>query len=149
MKIHFVCTANTFRSRLAEAFIKSKGIQDLEITSSGIEADRNVDGPVTWYGQKILRETNLIPYEKPFWDQTTGELLNSSDLIIFMQEWHHDQAGKRFGYDKENYEVWNVDDIISHDLSAEEKIKMSEEIYTKIKTQVNDLISRNFRPKNS
>lgn len=39
MKIIFVCTGNTCRSPLAEGYLKSKGIPDLEVYSRGLCAD--------------------------------------------------------------------------------------------------------------
>jgi len=36
IKIHFVCRGNVYRSVLAEGYLKSKKIKNLEVTSSGI-----------------------------------------------------------------------------------------------------------------
>ena len=38
IKVHFVCNGNIFRSRLAEAYAKSLGLGQLEISSSGVVA---------------------------------------------------------------------------------------------------------------
>jgi protein-tyrosine-phosphatase len=39
MRVHFVCTGNLYRSRMAEAYLRSKAIPGLEVTSSGVLAE--------------------------------------------------------------------------------------------------------------
>ena len=97
MKIHFVCTSNTFRSRLAATYLASKNIPDLIVTSSGIKAARNENGPVTWYAQRIIQEENLIKSEPMIWTQTTKEILDEQDWVIFMEQLHYDASVQRFG----------------------------------------------------
>jgi len=144
MKIHFVCTSNTFRSRLAATYLASKNIPDLIVTSSGIKAARNENGPVTWYAQRIIQEENLIKSEPMIWTQTTQEILDDQDWVIFMEQLHYDACVQKFGFTGKNFEIWNIKDIESDNESDLIKMPETEEIYKKITQKVDDLISRKF-----
>jgi protein-tyrosine-phosphatase len=98
MTIHFICKGNTFRSRLAETYLNSKQFPNIKVISSGIEAEINDCGPITWYAQRIIQDNNLIPFEKPVWDQTTKSMLEVGDLTIFMHQNIYDYAVKHFDY---------------------------------------------------
>jgi protein-tyrosine-phosphatase len=150
MKIHFVCTGNTFRSRLAEAYLKSKKIKGLEISSSGVEAAKNVLGPISWYTKRILSKNGLIHLDLPeTWTQTSKELLRDQDLVIFMRKWHYDQATQNFGFTGRKYEIWDIDDVpVPHLENSPSNVVLTEEIYEKIKKNVDGLLARDFKPKN-
>jgi len=112
-RIHFVCTGNVFRSRLAEAYctryIEEKRV-DLKISSSGVLAEKNIPGPIAWYTNRISFHEDLIQFMKVSWDQTTAQMLESADLIVFMEEYHFNWCQDHLGYKKENYEIWNIPD---------------------------------------
>ena len=142
MNLHFVCTGNVFRSRLAQAYAKSILQQHPEvvITSSGVNADHAQDGPIAWYALKIADNNNLIPYISQFWTQTTSELLNNQDTIIFMETWHLEQCRSRFFYQKDNYQVWEISDV-TPTMTDNEIITFSENQFHLLKTKVEDVIS--------
>jgi protein-tyrosine-phosphatase len=141
MKIHFVCSGNTFRSRLAEAYLNSKKIASLDISSSGIEAERNLDGSITWYAMRIIKYNGLVSFMSDFWQQTTKELIEGNDLVIFMEKNHYDFC-KSFLTPDQKYEIWNIEDIDDPVIEKEiESIKKSEEIFDKIKEEVDLLIT--------
>ncbi len=145
MKIHFVCTANTFRSRLAEAYLNSKKIPGISASSSGIEATKNENGPISWYAQRIIEQNKLVPFEKLTWTQSTKELLESQDIVIFMQKWHFDQAVAKFKFMGKNCKIWDIEDVTHKEYLEDNVIPKTEEIYTKIKLNVENLIARNFK----
>ena len=64
IKIHFICTHNTFRSRVAEAYLNSKRLEDVKVSSSGVDATGNYDGAVSWFAQRLLIRQSLIGNEK-------------------------------------------------------------------------------------
>lgn len=111
MKIHFVCAGNSYRSRLAEAYLKSKKIPELEVSSSGLIANQNENGPISWLAARILLRRHLIPFMSYMWTQTTPEMLQDADLVIFLGKNNYTFAKKYFKYDKENHEVWNIPDL--------------------------------------
>jgi protein-tyrosine-phosphatase len=143
MTVHFVCKGNTFRSRLAEAYLNSKQIPNLRVISSGIEAKMNDCGPITWVAQRIIQNNHLIPFQKPVWDQTTKVWLEEGDLTIFMHQNIYDYAVLHFDFNGKNFQIWEIPDIRIHLLTLAqefEKIKGTEKIYAEIKQKVDALI---------
>ncbi len=140
MKIHFVCTHNTYRSRVAETYLKSLKIPNYEVSSSGIEANLNIDGPVTWYAQRIFKNYDLAEFEKVKWDQTTIETLKDQDLVVFMDNSHLDFCTQKFGFSGK-YEVWNIEDFDETELKDDMNvIQKSEETFSILKDKINNLI---------
>lgn len=146
MKIHFVCTSNTFRSRMADTYLKSKKITGLSVSSSGIEAKDGPNGPITWYAQRIIQRNNLISFEPPSWAQTTGDILKEQDFVIFMEKWHYEASIKRFGYIPGNFEIWDIEDLNGKPGETDvSKMQRSEEIYNKIANKIDDMILKLYK----
>jgi protein-tyrosine-phosphatase len=143
VKIHFVCTSNTFRSRLAATYLASKNIPDLIVTSSGIEAEGGPNGIISWYAQRTIEKNHLTQFEPLMWTQTTKEILEKKDWVIFMEQFHYDQCVQRFGFSGKNFEIWDIEDLNGLKGEAESrKISRSEEIYQKITQKVDDFTTR-------
>jgi len=143
MTIHFICKGNTFRSRLAETYLNSKQIPNLKAISSGIEAETNDCGPITWYAQRLIQDEQLIPFEKPAWDQTTKLMLEEGDLTIFMHQNIYDFCVKHFDFNGKNFQIWEIPDIRTHLLTFTEeveKMKATEKIFAEIKQKIDELI---------
>jgi protein-tyrosine-phosphatase len=144
MTIHFICEGNTFRSRLTEAYLNSKQIPNLKVISSGIEAENNLSGPITWYAQRMIQQDKLVPFEKPVWEQTTKILLDEGDLTIFMSSDIYDFCVERFGFNSKNFQIWGARDIEKPLFkTAEEeaqKVEQAEKVFEEIKQKVDELI---------
>ncbi len=143
MTIHFVCEGNTFRSRLAEAYLNSKQIPNLKVISSGTIADINQCGPITWYAQRIIQQNHLVPFEKPTWQKTTESLLGEGDLTIFMHQNIYDYCVEQFGFNSKNFQVWDIQDTNVHFKTVKEelrKIEITDKIFEEIKQKVDELI---------
>jgi protein-tyrosine-phosphatase len=139
MKLHFVCSGNSFRSRLAEAYLNSKKIPALEVSSSGIQAKRNLNGPIAWYAMRIIKYNDLVNFMSDFWRQTTGEMIRKSDTVIFMEKMHYDFC-RNFLAPGQKYEIWDIEDVDNIKIEKEsDNIKQSEEIFAKIKESVDSL----------
>ncbi len=111
MKIHFVSYGHVFRSRLAEAYLKfllrkHRGIQ---ISSSGIKYNKDINGPIAWYTMKILVDHQLVPYMSDTPRITTLEMLQGSDAVIFLDDVSKDYCKRRLNFSGKNYDVWNVE----------------------------------------
>ena len=113
MKIQFVCTGNTFRSRIAEAYLKSKQISDLEVTSSGIEAKKNLNGTVCEYTVSVLEKAGLKAFLGKKWHETTKTELENQDLVIFMEKKQANFCLKQLKCHLDRYEIWEIRDINS------------------------------------
>lgn len=149
MKIHFVCTGNTFRSRLAEAYLKSKKIENLEVSSSGTEASRNLNGPICNYTIDILRKNNIAQCASKYWTMTTKNILEQQDLIVFIRKIHYDHCVNKLHASVNNYILWDIPDLSDvkiENLSEFGKTdkEITENIYIKIKEEVDKLIENQF-----
>ena len=155
MHIHFVCSGNSYRSRLAEAYLKSiLSSKELFVSSSGIEVDkfRLSNGPICWYAMRLMKRHNLIPFMSWSEQQTTASLLKDVDLLICMTQKQLDYCQKNLGYRDKPHEVWNIPDLnemegfipstridIKIDINH---IQLTEEVYELIVQKVSDLHSR-------
>lgn len=148
MTIHFVCAGNIYRSRFAEAYAKSKEIEGLTFMSSGVNVNTKAKnlGPVAWEAMRIMKNAGLLPYLKQLQTQTTPEGLNQADKVIFFGEKVLERVRTEFDYAKDNYEVWEIADIVDapeHSLEDDiRRIKESEATTAVIREKVDDLLTR-------
>lgn len=155
MHIHFVCSGNAYRSRLAEAYLRSKlSNQTVTVSSSGINAQKNraLNGPISWLAMRILQRHNLISYMSWLEQQTSKKLLAAADRIIFMRQEHVDHCRDKLNYRGDNHEVWDIPDVSEYDEFIPSKgngykadinhIKLSEKSYHLITQKVDNLLSK-------
>jgi protein-tyrosine-phosphatase len=143
MTIHFICLGNTYRSRLAETYLNSKQIPNLKGISSGVSAEKNERGPITWYAQRLIQRDHLIPFEKANWQQTTKTLLAQGDYTVFMKKDIYEMCVKNYGFDSKKFEIWNITDLhsITGSLKSDvERVEFSEKTYDEIKRKVDELL---------
>ena len=147
MKIHFICTGNSYRSRLAEAYLNSKQINGIEAFSSGTGIDKR-NGPIGWPAERILQKTGLSLFMSPSSIQTTKKLLDSGDFTVFMDESHFKYA-ERLGFSAKNYEIWEIPDFsleIIEDFKGYDRdiefMKISENTFKVIKEKVDELVKK-------
>jgi len=118
MTIHFICTGNIYRSRLAEAYCASKGVPGLHVLSSGIKTALNGGIPIAPYAANVLRAYGLERFAAPSWQQTTMALVRASDILVFMELEHYHfcrdwiSTGQRFN-------IWDIPDVGSRVGTAE------------------------------
>lgn len=141
MNIHFVCTGNTFRSRMAEAYLNSKNIPKIKASSSGIRAINNLDGDITSYTKKLLSDLGILKYTNKKWTQTTKEKLLKADLVVLMKEEHLSWIKDHLDFTPKNYLVFNVDDITDSikgdEFKRNEFIKLT---FQKISSKINYIL---------
>lgn len=124
--------------------------KSIVVSSSGIKYDRETNGPIAWYTMKILVDHQLTPFMSDAPVRTTLELLQSQDMVIFLDEISHDYCKRRLGYKGRNHDIWNTEYLppekTGHTASIDRDIyiiKRSEQIFAKIAEQcrvfVNDL----------
>lgn len=150
MHVHFICTGNVYRSRLAETYFRSQANGQYETSSSGIHADANrpIYGPLSWYALRMIQNEHLIPSMTDHSTQTTRDLLDIVDLVIFMEDVHLNYAVETLQVAPAKYEVWHVTDVESVQLSPEERknheltvMRQTEETFEKIKKKIDELLS--------
>lgn len=142
INIHFVCTGNIYRSRLAEAYLNSKQLPDIKVNSSGVEAGKSEQVDITWYTLKIIEKNNLLPFISPTFQKTNESLLSKADMIIFMTKYHYDYCVTNLNYNSTNYEIWGVEDMTAKILSmgTEETIAEASKTFQLIKNKVDNFV---------
>lgn len=146
--VHFICTGNIYRSRLAEAYLRSKNLPYLTVSSSGTRASEQHKGPTLWMALRLLYRNNLLPFMTNAWVQTTPDQLVKADLVVFFGKNNLKYCQQRFPIPKK-YEVWELPDFDDRDLNGKpldmkretECIALSEKIFSKIKEKVDKLIN--------
>lgn len=145
MNIHFICSSNVYRSRLAEAYLKSKNLEGISASSSGTNAHMNCCGPICWEAQWILETYGLTKFTSLTWTQTTQEVLEIADRLILMENYHLEYITKNLGYRGKNYEIWNIPDMDELHTDTEEEvldmIRKSKETFMLIREKVDNLVS--------
>lgn len=126
--IHFICRGNVYRSRLAEAYASSllENKVAVKVSSSGIEAEKALNGDVDPDTVRLLSEEQLQHFLTPKWRQTSQNDIDNNDLVIFMSQTLYNQAKEKFNIPKDKVRIWEIRDI--------------DGIYPEIKSKVNELI---------
>lgn len=84
MNILFVCTGNTCRSPMAEGYLRSKNIKNLNVSSCGLFADTS---PVSQNSAAVMSEIG-IDISDHISRQITKEDIENADRIICMSKSH-------------------------------------------------------------
>jgi protein-tyrosine-phosphatase len=155
MNVHFVCVGNSYRSRLAEAVLNALAISGMRATSSGTHASDNENGPISWYGARLLKNHGLIPFMSPSWTQTTPSMLAAAGLVVFMADGCRRWCSEQLGHAGTDCEVWQVADLDEFEFSAprttpageQERIAATEATFALIERLVTDLVGRTAETK--
>lgn len=143
MNVHFVSYGHVFRSRLGEAYLKFvlRKQKNIQISSSGIKYEKEINGPIAWYAMKILVDHQLTAYMSDTPLITTKEILEKQDYVIFLDEASYEYCQRRLGYKGRKHDVWNVEYLPPEKTGSEASldkdlyiIKRSEQIFKNIKT---------------
>ena len=111
MRIHFICTGNIYRSRLAEAYCTFRCPPWIHAFSSGIAAGRDGDAAISPYAADVLKEFDLGSFASAKWQRTTEDLVRASDVLVFMESEHLRFCEKWIDSALQRIEVWEVEDV--------------------------------------
>jgi protein-tyrosine-phosphatase len=113
MIIHFICRGNAFRSIIAEAYLNSLRLPDVQVRSSGTRARVNLvdnrqyyDGILDlleWYGIRQYAKTH-------YGDDLTAERMDGTDIAICMNQLVYDEARAICAMPNLTM-IWDVSDI--------------------------------------
>lgn len=92
MNIYFVCTGNTCRSPMAEAILKNKNIEEIQVKSAGIFALEG--GKISENSKTVLEQENINFIHTT--RQVKTEDVEWADLILTMTTAHRDMILQRF-----------------------------------------------------
>ncbi len=110
IKVHFVCSGNIFRSRLAEAYAKSLGLGQLEISSSGVFAAKYPPDFLSPWAKIAGHQNKFSEWFSPTRNQTSSAQLQSSDIIVFMSEDVLLAAKQNYDFNQSICVVWAIKD---------------------------------------
>jgi len=111
MRIHFICTGNIYRSRLAEAYCASRSAPEARVFSSGTQAGLNGTAPISPYAAEILARFGLSSHASPHWQRTTADLIEASDVLVFMESEHLRHCESWIEKTRQRVEVWEIEDV--------------------------------------
>lgn len=86
MNIYFVCTGNTCRSPMAEAILKNKNLENVQVRSAGIYAMDG--GEMSNNAKRTLNEAGIL--HNHISQQVSLENLQWADLVLTMTASHRD-----------------------------------------------------------
>ncbi len=137
MIIHFICTGNSYRSRLAEAYLNSKNLPNIKTISSGINPDKFI----SWITLRIIQQNGLSDYISSSCQKTTKQLLKKGDFTVFMTSEHYKFCKNNLGFNSLSFEAWDIYDLPPK-IDDIERIKLSEETYRKIKKNIETMLAK-------
>ena len=103
-------------------YLRSKELSNLQVSSSGIEASKNLSGPISWYTSRLAKHNKIAKHLSHSWTQTTKKLLLTANIVVFMAPIHRDKWGEReFDFKGRSMETWNIPDLsdLGHHASAQ------------------------------
>ncbi|MED3561680.1 low molecular weight protein arginine phosphatase [Bacillus xiapuensis] len=85
-RILFVCTGNTCRSPMAEAILKSKNLEGIEVRSAGVFAVNGNEASA--HAKQVLEENKIVHNHQS--SLLTGGAIGWAELILTMTNSHKD-----------------------------------------------------------
>lgn len=110
IKIHFVCSGNVFRSRLAEAYARASYPSHIQVSSSGVHAGIYTEDYLSPWAQRISTRDAVrasVTNHRTISSQTD---FDSNDIIVFMHPKVLEQARAQFTLNEDKCLVWDVKD---------------------------------------
>jgi protein-tyrosine-phosphatase len=145
MIVQFICRGNTFRSIIAETYLRSLQIPGLAVYSSGTLGAQDKLGNTPNYHRvlALLERHDIAQFVKPdFGEDIQQGLLDKSDIVVLMNERAHQEAAAKFNLPKDTL-VWDVADLgeLPHvPETEEERTAALEHAFKEITTEVDELV---------
>lgn len=142
MNIHFICRGNILRSLVAETYIKSLELKNVDVTSSGTNVNWEDETERKYFSDtlKLLNNNGIKEYVKDSPEQLTQQRVNHQDITVCMNQRVIDEA-KKITVLPESTVNWNVIDIgEGHRVVKSDKELYLQEIYDEIVQKVDELV---------
>jgi len=145
MIVHFICRGNAFRSILAEAYLNSLKIENLQAISSGTVAAAERSGNLAYYSETLglLANNGILEFAKAdYGDQLTPARLAGTDVVVCMNQRVYDECQPLAGLPVST-RIWSVNDLgepgrVAH--SVPEQTRYREEAYHQIVECIDQLV---------
>jgi protein-tyrosine-phosphatase len=146
MIIHFICRGNSFRSIIAEAYLNSLGIKDVNVLSSGTSAALHKAANLAGHELtlELIARHGIREFAKAdYGDQLTQSRLEGADITVCMNQRVYDECLLCVTFPAIPH-IWSVADIGEPGRIADTESKIElyrEEAYQEIVKNVDQLIS--------
>ncbi|HEX6258556.1 MAG TPA: hypothetical protein VFZ48_03690 [Candidatus Saccharimonadales bacterium] len=141
MKIHFICRGNVLRSLIAETYLRSLQLPNVVTSSSGTNVDLADPTEREYFANTLalFKRHGIDKFAKDTSHQLTQERANNQDMTICMNQRVIDEANKLVSLPADTVS-WAIVDIGEEHRTVPEDIRVyEEEIFTEIKTLVDEL----------
>ena len=142
MNIHFICRGNILRSLVAETYLKSLGLKDVTVTSSGTNVNWEDEQERKYFSNtlRLLNNHDIKAHVKDLPEQLTQQRTDNNDITVCMNQRVIDEASAIVSL-PENVIDWNIIDIgEGHRTVETDKELYLEEIYKEITDKVDKLV---------
>ena len=147
MTVHFICRGNAFRSVIAEAYLKSLRLKNVEVISSG-----SVAGKFSTVNEKrhkaivrLIASKGAGDYIKPNpYEQLTQTKIDNSDVIVCMNDKVFGPPSDKFKLPKST-KTWDVTDVGEkgrEETSPEMIRKYINDVYDEITSNIDEMVKR-------
>lgn len=144
MNVHFICRGNVLRSLIAETYLRSLGLKNLNVISSGTNVDWTNPTEREYFSNtlSVLNRHNIqVHVMKDHAEQLDQDRIDNNDLTVCMNQRVVDEVGATVKPPK-NLINWDIVDIgEGHRIIERDRELYEEEIYQEITRKVNGLVS--------
>ena len=142
MNIHFICRGNVLRSLIAETYLKSLKLKNIQAVSSGTNVNWNDPQEREYFDNTlaVLQRHGIKQFAKDTPEQLTQKRIETNqDIIVLMNQRVIDEASKIITLPG-NILDWNIIAIgEGHRADRASRKSYEEEIYQEITQKVDDL----------
>ncbi len=141
MIVHFICRGNGLRSTMAEAYLRSRNMLEVDVLSSGTAVELYKDMPVSPHGLAVLEKRGIDQFAKRVREQLTAERLARGDITIFMNERVAEEAAA-IGPEPPYVEIWQITDLGEGErrpTNPGDADNFAEEMFNEIVAQIEEL----------
>lgn len=145
MNIHFICRGNILRSVIAETYLKSLGLTDVTVSSSGTNVTWDDPTEKEYFGRTLalLDRHHIKSFAKQRPEQLTQQRASHHDVTVCMNQRVIDEATNLVSLPPDVIN-WNITDIgegnridDGNNLEA-----LEEEVYSELIPKVDELVVR-------
>lgn len=144
MNIHFICRGNVLRSLIAETYVRSLNLKDVNVMSSGTNVDWSDPTEREYFSNTmaVLKNHGIQSYAKSFAEQLTQQRADNQDITVCMNQRVVDEASRLVVF-PHTVINWNIIDIGEGNRTIKDnRATYEEEIYQEITDQIDNLIQR-------
>jgi len=142
MKLHFICRGNILRSVIAETYLKSLSLTNVNVMSSGTSVNWDDPAEKEHFSNsiKLLERHAIRQFAKEKPEQLTQSRITNFDLVVCMNQRVVDEAQKLVELPA-NVINWDIVDIgEAHRTVLSDRELYEEEIYKEITDKVDRLV---------